>query len=210
MRSKKWEQSKYFGLTRKEIKQKWEVNANIAAEQGTKLHNDIENFYNGIFSVNTSIEWSFFQNFYNDHRHFKPFRTEWTLWDEESQICGSVDMIFLNEDGTLTIYDWKRSKEIKLENRFQKGVHEYVQHLDSCNYEHYSLQLNLYKYLVEKKYGFTIKELAIVVFHPSNDNYKKYIVRDLQSIVENLIADRILNMHMNKVVFVDEATGLPI
>ena len=126
-----------------------------------------------------------------DHEHFVPFRTEWTLWDSETRICGSVDMIFKDPDGTLKVYDWKRSKEIKQSNRFQKGAAEEVKHLDDCNYEHYSLQLNIYKYLIEKNYGFKVTELAIVVFHPSNGDYQKYPVRDLQDIVKRLMYKRI-------------------
>lgn len=215
MKSKNWVNSKYFGMTRQEIKQNWGDNAKVASELGTKLHNDIEKFYNGIPPNNTTKEWSFFKNFLKDHSDFKPYRTEWTLWDAESRICGSVDMIFLNENGTLTIYDWKRSKEIKMENRFQKGQNKHVKNLDDCNYEHYSLQLNIYKYLVEKNYGFKVSELAIVVFHPRNENYKKYPVRNLQNLVKNLIDDRIdklldKKLINDRIVFIDEDTGLPI
>ena len=43
------------------------------------------------------------------------------LVQEESQrlnISGSIDMIFKDADGTLLIYDWKRSKGIKKTNYF--------------------------------------------------------------------------------------------
>ena len=183
MRSQRWEDSKYFGMSKEKIKQSWAELAKVASEAGTKLHNDIENFYNNIETDNSSMEWTYFKNFFQDHSDFVPYRTEWTLWDQESKICGSVDMIFMNKDGTLTIYDWKRSKEIKRNNRFQKGLNKIVSHLDDCNYEHYSLQLNIYRYLVEKSYGFKVSELAIVVFHPSQSSYQKYVVRDLQSVV---------------------------
>ena len=48
-----------------------------------------------------------------------PYRTEWMIWDKDHKLAGSIDMIFENEDGTLSIYDWKRSKEIKKQNKWQ-------------------------------------------------------------------------------------------
>ena len=63
MRPKKWPQSKYFGQTPDEIKAGWNENGRIASEAGTKMHADIEDFYNGIPVVNDSIEYSYFKNF---------------------------------------------------------------------------------------------------------------------------------------------------
>ena len=42
-----------------------------------------------------------------DHPELKPYRTEWTIYDEDLKISGSIDMIYENPDGTLSIYDWK-------------------------------------------------------------------------------------------------------
>ena len=181
MNSKNWPNSKYFGMTKNEIKAQWNENGKLASEAGTAMHEDIELFYNDVEISNDSVEFQYFNKYLKDHSDFTPYRTEWTVWDAESKICGSVDMIYINDDGTLSIYDWKRCKEIKQTNNFQKCLHPSLKKLDDCNYEHYSLQLNVYKYIIEKNYGFKVKELAIVSMHPDNDNksYKKFVVRDL-------------------------------
>ena len=41
----------------------------------------------------------------------EPYRTEWMVYDEDLRFAGSIDMIFKNKDGTLEIYDWKRTNE---------------------------------------------------------------------------------------------------
>ena len=51
-----------------------------------------------------------FMNFIADHPHLKPYRTEWMIFDEDVKIAGSIDFVSENDDGTLTIYDWKRCK----------------------------------------------------------------------------------------------------
>lgn len=56
MKSKKWPSSKYYNMKREEIKKVWDDNRDCAAEAGTKLHYDIECFYNEIPNENTSIE----------------------------------------------------------------------------------------------------------------------------------------------------------
>ena len=58
MNGKRWTSSKYFGLTREEIKAQWKKNGREASEAGTKMHLDIEHFYNRIPVNNTSTEYS--------------------------------------------------------------------------------------------------------------------------------------------------------
>ena len=46
MKSKNWPKSKYFGMSRDEIKAVWDKSKNSATGEGTKLHYDIECYYN--------------------------------------------------------------------------------------------------------------------------------------------------------------------
>ena len=83
-------------------------------------------------------------------------------------------LIFENEDGTLMIYDWKRCKDIVKTNNWNKySTNSIISHLPDTNYWHYTLQLNLYKMILETKYGFTVKDIQLVVIHPENqvNNY---------------------------------------
>ena len=150
----KWQSdrdSKYYGLTIEEIKHSWKKNAEDASAQGNKLHKDIEAFYNDIEFHNNSVEFNFFLNL-NDRlkEKFKPYRTEWTIFDEEVKLAGSVDMCYTDEANNFYLFDWKRSKQIKKENQYRKGKHP-LSHIDDANYWHYALQLNIYKYILEKK-----------------------------------------------------------
>ena len=189
MASKNWPNSKYYGMKVNEIKQGWDTNGKLASEAGTKMHSDIEDYYNDIPVVNESIEYSYFKKFIEDHTHLTPYRSEWCVWDKDLKLCGSIDMVYKNPDGTLRIYDWKRSKEIKKSNNWgNRGLVDCIQHIHDSNYWHYALQLNVYKALLERTYGFCITELAIVVMHPDNEtsSYEKYIIPDLQKEVSDL------------------------
>ena len=48
MASKNWPQSKYFGMTSQQIKNQWNENGRQASDAGTKMHHDIECFYNNL------------------------------------------------------------------------------------------------------------------------------------------------------------------
>ena len=95
MKSKNWPNSPYFGMKPNAIKAQWAANGKAASEAGTKMHEDIELYYNDVEIQNDSIEFEYFNNYLKDHSEFTPYRTEWTVWDKDSHICGSVDMIYI-------------------------------------------------------------------------------------------------------------------
>ena len=167
-----WSNSKYFGMTKYEIKELWRKNGAEAAAFGTRMHACIENYYNGSMDESDMHEWNYFINFRNDHAHMEPFRTEMMVYDEDIKICGSIDMLFINPDGTLSIYDWKFSKEIQYNSFSGKKIQPV--NMEDCNVSHYSLQLNVYRIILERKYGFIIKDMFLIFMHRNlSDNYVK-------------------------------------
>lgn len=173
MNSRNWPNSKYFGQTPQQIKALWKKNGIEASKAGTKMHYDIECFYNDeeVEVDEDCVEFDYFLQFENDiGSKLEPYRTEWMVWDKELRLAGSIDMVFRNEDGTLLIYDWKRCKDIKKENRFQSSITSCIDHLPDTNFWHYSLQLNTYKYMLEKNYGEKVVGMYLVCLHPNNKN----------------------------------------
>jgi hypothetical protein len=189
MRGKNWNpQNKYWGQTPDQIKASWFSSGASVADAGTNLHEQIERFMN-----NTELpagythrqllehyrsredlvvrgpEWQFFLKFVEENPDLKPYRTEWMIYHEDAKIAGSIDMIYENPDGTLSIYDWKRSKDITSENTWNKfALNPLVAHIPDTNFWHYALQLNTYKYILEEKYGKIIRELNLVRIHPDH------------------------------------------
>ena len=169
---------KYYGMTAEQIAQMWQKNGEEASSAGTKLHYDIECYWNGWQVANYSIEYQYFLKFVADFEEknpgIKPYRTEWMVYYEELKFSGSIDMVFENPDGTLRIYDWKRCGEIPAEAFGGKCAKtECIRHLPDSKFWQYSLQLNTYKMILEAKYGKTITELCLVRLHPDNA-YKTY------------------------------------
>jgi ATP-dependent exoDNAse (exonuclease V) beta subunit len=219
MKGKNWKEGhKYWGLTPDQIKDMWDSNKNAVAGAGTDLHYEIECFHNdkrfqfeysnkelfeiymaekGKFLDKTTIEWQYFIQFIKDHQHLKPYRTEWTIYDEDVKIAGSIDMVYENPDGTLSIYDWKRSKLITRINQFNRfAITPLICHFPDSNFWHYALQLNTYKYILESKYQKKIKDLYLVRLHPDAEekNYELIQLPDLSIEVNDLFNERIKNL----------------
>jgi len=185
---------KYYHMTRAQIKRDWDKNRDEAARAGTLMHADIENYWNGLTVDNASTEYGFFLKFVADFPHLKPYRTEWMVFYEEYLLAGSIDMVFENPaDGTLEIYDWKRSKEISYEAYGNKtATTACIQDMPDCNFWHYALQLNVYKTILEHKYGKTVTGLYLVCLHPdyAYKTYERIAVPTLTKEMDALLEHR--------------------
>jgi hypothetical protein len=127
----------------------------------------------GVGACLRSVLPSHFMNFIADHPNLRCYRTEWMIFDEDVKIAGSIDFVSENADGTLTIYDWKRCKEIKKSNSFGgSAITECIAHLPDTNYWHYALQLNTYKTILERKYGKKVQAMFLVGLHPNLPTYQ--------------------------------------
>ena len=192
MKSKNWPNSKYNGMTREEIKHSWSQNGNEAASMGTKMHANIESYFNNGVHETESTEFELFSQFIRDHGDLEPYRTEWVVFDEDCKVSGSIDMVFRDpqQEGKFIICDWKRSKKIVEFNPWQNGTSEFTRHLEDTNFVHYSLQLSIYKRILEKKYGMEISDCFIVVLHPSQQGYIKKRILDLSEETDKIMLKR--------------------
>jgi ATP-dependent exoDNAse (exonuclease V) beta subunit len=135
----------------------------------------------------------YFIQFIKDTPHLKPYRTEWTIFHEDLKLAGSIDMVYENPDGSLSIYDWKRSKNITRINPYNKfAITKSVCHVPDSNFWHYSLQLNTYKTILEQKYGQIVKELYLVRLHPEAEENSYELIalpilkREMNDLIEEL------------------------
>ena len=204
-KGKNWVNSKYFGKTDDEIIAEWNASGKAASEAGTAMHLAIEQFLHGSPeqidpSIKETPEWKYFMKFWEDCGHdLEPYRSEWEVFtdsltpiegERKIKLCGSIDMVFRRKsDGKYVIYDWKRSKEIKSNNPFASGLPP-LEHLPDTNYWHYTLQLNVYKWMLENYYGIEIGDLYLVILHPDNSSYKRMRLNILSDEVEDMIECR--------------------
>jgi len=167
----------------------WKSKGELAAKLGTKLHRSIELFFNQEEVENESEEYlKHFNEFCKAHAHLEPYRTEWMVYSEEDMVCGSIDIVMRDKfSGELVIIDWKRVTKLSTNGYGKKGLGP-LAHLDDTNFVHYSLQLNLYRYILETYYNVKISGgLRLVVLHPSNPTFQVYDAWDLQDEIKTIL-----------------------
>lgn len=205
--------TKYAGMTNQQIKALWEKNGKTASEIGTRFHFLLECYFNGM-SLEKYRKYRVIQYFFDwKHQHVDalglvPFRTEQRMRTGINlRLTGTADALFVcpKQDFStgvlnLVMYDWKFSKEIKRDNRYQNG-HGVCSDLDNCNYNHYLLQQNCYKWILEKFYTnwkfdgkiwprVRVTKMALVVLHDTNPSALHIELPNIQNLVEKMMEER--------------------
>ena len=64
-----------------------------------------------------------------------------------------------------------------------------INDIPDTNYWHYALQLNIYKYILEKKYNKQVTDMYLVILHPnnSNNNYIRLAIPNLNNTILKLV-----------------------
>lgn len=197
---------KYVGKSDQAIFKEWSEAGKEAAKKGTALHEKIEDFFNGKgFEVEDNcVEDEQFMSFWRDHKDsLEPYRTEWAVYDERAQLAGSIDMVFRDKKGRLHIYDWKRTKKIDPDGNFGRFGKGRGRDVPDCNFWHYALQLNTYKFMLEARYGVKIHDLYLVRMHPDAADYEKIELPDLQELVREMVQDRLKRSKCLKEISLD-------
>jgi hypothetical protein len=182
------------GKSKSDILKGWEDLGEKARNLGTELHEQIEKYYNKLEYIK-SRELEKFFSFHTKHieNKYKPYRTEWRVFDEDKNIAGTIDMVYEKDNGELFIFDWKRSKKIinsdgsvEKNNPFENGL-EGLSHLPSSDYVKYCLQQNIYKNILEKKYEKKISSMNLLILHPHFENYHIVQVEDFKNETQYLL-----------------------
>ena len=158
-----------------QIKQWWSQNGACQSRRGTLMHWHIECFLNGyLIEGPHSPEFQMFLAFRRDFMDFlnlRPWRTEMNMFHCGLRLAGQADCICINSRGEYVILDWKRCRKIDNEGFQGKMQKHPLEFLPDCNFILYSLQLNLYRRILESEYQYdgrsiTVSGMYLVVLHP--------------------------------------------
>ena len=165
-----WNGARYLlTMTRAEIKAFWKRNGEVASRLGTWAHLQCECVLNGgqVPSPSLSPEMLCLSRFLQTSERLIAHRTEWSIWAADEKLAGTIDFCATDPTGCLVLVDWKRSKNLKIKylTSFQNMKGNFSHIPDAVGWK-YRLQLNLYKYIVEKYYGFSVSRMLVVDIHP--------------------------------------------
>jgi hypothetical protein len=190
------------------IKAEWEINNLLATTTGSIVHKYIENYYSNkkipidqtlISSVlgneekqkllqNLPTLISHFQSFYKDYSDLLCARTELVVGDlDDTKICGMVDLLCYNKrTDSFEILDFKTNKKINTEALYNTQLKDPFRDMPDCEHTHYTIQLNTYKYIIEKYTNIKITGLKIVWLNVNNPTYIVFNIPDIQSRIKEV------------------------
>lgn len=180
---KGWQEKKhkkYFELSKKDILKLWKANGLDARDKGTDMHLGFEQYVNDLaIEYLETKELINFMNWY-DIEVSEPFRTEYTVYGSKEKIVGNIDFIYKNQKGETCIVDYKRSK---VPSNFSFGKTCVGLDLPDTKVSKHMVQLNLYKYLLEKYYGLEIKHLYNLYIREDKCVFLERDIIDLKDIL---------------------------
>ena len=196
------------GLPVEEILAEWDLKRDISCERGSCLHAFAESYLankiyaypseriKAMFGEDPIIDQvkfltEMFKVFHHDSsKNLVPIKSEFVVGDAELGICGMVDQIYFNKkSGKLEIWDWKTNKSIEKHSAYNRKMMGPVSHLDECELNTYSLQLSLYKYLIEKNTELQFGNSYITWFNEKNESYRVFKCLSLREEVKAMILD---------------------
>lgn len=169
---------------------KWKFEGDYASRKGTAIHNYLENKFSNkpdfmydikeiedYFGKDVLAEaWVKLKDlaimFYEQmHEFIIPIACELKVFDKKTKVAGAIDMLAYHiKSKQLIIIDYKSSKNIFKRTLYNEYMLNPLSHLPDINYYHYSLQLNGYKYIIEKNTKLHLaKQHYIIWINEKND-----------------------------------------
>ncbi len=197
------------GMNVEDVIAEWDYKRDFSTIKGSAVHDMAENWWNDKYfpyPAHKSIERfgedvtkeayykceDIFKKFYEDAKeNLVPIKMEMVVGDLDYGLAGMIDCLFYNKKfDEIQIWDYKTNKKIAKKDNFGNKFKTPISHLDVCEWNTYSLQLSLYKHILEKNTNLKVGSSYLIWINEVNDNYKIIKTKDLnEEIVEMLKYD---------------------
>jgi len=152
---------KYMGMTVDEVLAMWKESAN----HGTIVHEELEEYIlnKSPLTEPKAVQGMNWLNKYKMKSNFEIY-PEVIIYSEELKISGTVDLLLHDKNSNQwIIMDWKTSKKIDTKSyKNKRGILPASSNIEDTKFNHYALQLSLYRYLLEEYYNLKISQHLIV------------------------------------------------
>jgi hypothetical protein len=133
---------------------------------------------NGVWDGEWPLEMDMFFSFLAAEvvpRGWKPYRTEWSIFDEDHMVAGQIDSLWIDvSNGSLHMIDWKRClKPLNPQDgeRFNRWGLPPCDFLLDNSFGHYAVQQNLYATILRDNYGVKLSSMWLVQLHIDRPSY---------------------------------------
>lgn len=192
------------GVTVEEIRERWAQAGREASALGTRVHECCEDIELGKSEKelrNTPQSPKEERMFTNAVKMAKRFYSQLDILGVEKivfspslRIAGTIDLLARSrKDGTYCIIDHKTNKSIDLEDKWNKFALPPIAHLHDVNFNTYSLQLNLYQYLLKHE-GYVPKDAQFkrALNHITEEKASLIMLPDMQNEIKDMLVEHLI------------------
>jgi len=187
----------------------WDFNKDYSCHKGSEFHLMVEQFFQRrTIPIDREAIISFYrkkqndwwkedqiEKYYNEMalfiRNFKNFyewwkqdhillKSEFVIGDKDTKICGTIDNLSYNKKTKkLALFDYKTNKEIKRQGFKGETMLSPINTIPKCELGKYSLQLWLYKIILQRNTGFEVGD-CYVVWVAGKEDYELINILDVE------------------------------
>lgn len=189
------------GVTVEEIKEKWTKAGKEASALGTRVHECCEDIELGRKDLRNTPqnakEEKMFKNAVTMAKRFYSqldiLGVEKIVFSPSLRIAGTIDLLARSrKDGAYCIIDHKSNKSIEMEDKWNKFALYPIRHLHNINFNLYSLQLNLYQYLLKHE-GYVPKDakFKLILNHITEEKADLIMLPDMQNEIKDMLIEHL-------------------
>jgi ATP-dependent exoDNAse (exonuclease V) beta subunit len=181
-----------LGISQEEILASWQEKNDYANNLGTKTHEWIENYFNGLYQpLPTDLDLIHRINKFNlifakQLYKLKPLKFELKVFSKKYPIAGTIDSIFVYKN-KLYILDWKTNTRFETDEtkRFKKLLYPFNKYWEN-HLNEYSIQISLYS-MILKEWGFNVSAGYLCHIGPDTNVAKLYKTINMEHILEEFL-----------------------
>lgn len=203
------------GKTINEVLKEWEWTKDYSCHKGSEFHLIVESFFqrkvvpinqkaligflkeNSIHEEKTQIE-KYYNEIANLVKNFKNFyewwkqdhvliKSEFVVGDKKTKLCGMIDNLSYNKKTKeLVLFDYKTNKEIKRQGFNGETLSSPLHNIPKCELGKYSLQLWLYKTILERNTPFKVGN-PYIVWVAGKKDYELIPTLNVKAEVEHIL-----------------------
>jgi len=191
--------AKRSGLDATQVKEEWDQNNLYSTTIGSMLHKYIENFYNckklpfegELKKLRSDHKTKIletlpklvnqFHAFVKDCSFLHSVKNEFVIGDiGDTNVCGMMDMLCYNEQTEqFEILDFKTNKKMTKTSKYGKLLFPF-DNMSEGEINEYTIQLNVYKHIIEKHTSVNIDKMKIIWFNTNNESYELFELESIQ------------------------------
>ena len=199
-------QERYIGLNQQQILDFWQQLNDDANIYGTKVHDIVERYLlaNKWYFPTEDEDGEFEQKVIEGYENLKidegiAVWPERILFSEQYELAGMSDLIIDIDDVFFDVWDWKTNREFNFFDQFgYKTLFKPFDHMQSCQWSVYTLQLSVYTYMYEMEFpGRKCRQICIGYWDKEKKSFEKIQIMYMKHEAKKLIEMHHYNLMKN-------------